>query len=225
MAHQNESTSSRPPTPWFHVIPCAVLVALLTLTGILSGYFGILNEFKVIRTNEKFVGRNIILNTHLISMDPLLAVMVLQWLITGDTACPADTANTSSPGCSKVDIFFDTNLVASTDGSGQTQSNEIQTKPIFIWNPLLANNVHANAANFKTSITVAPTRSLMFYPWDGYTSEIVIEARVSNSTEPVGVELDIANGGAVYVCLCLIGYYVNQGDHQRVQRRNQSQPR
>ncbi|RXW17704.1 hypothetical protein EST38_g8158 [Candolleomyces aberdarensis] len=158
-----------------------------------------------------FDGRTLEFEAVLISADPKAGMMRLDWRILKETnsACRSDNL----PACTEVDIFFDTNLLKA-EGTFSTQEETLSSnppdRPIFKFNAtaLVLEDRFSRTPTFRTQLALfSPDRSdssLIFYPFDAYTAEIIFFARENRTGNTVGVSIKQTRGIAVYGIIVLL---------------------
>ncbi|KAF9473957.1 hypothetical protein BDN70DRAFT_937020 [Pholiota conissans] len=144
-----------------------------------------------------FLGRTILMDVALIDADPSVQTVMLDWTFVGEENSPCGTTNLT--GCTNVNIFFDnSNLLV--DGADTIRNSNRPTKPIFVHNAtaLAINDIIANTATFRTNLAMfSPTdrsSSLIFYPFDEYTSQIFVFAQDTVTNERIGIRIARTRG-------------------------------
>ncbi|KAK7444355.1 hypothetical protein VKT23_015370 [Stygiomarasmius scandens] len=128
--------------------------------------------------------------------------MTLDWTVMDEANSSCSKENLTS--CSDVGIFFDNNLLRMDQGfdSGPILNNR-PTQPIFILNATAKAvvDVMANTPTFRTSLAlfspIQTPSSLIYYPFDRYTAELLIFAQDMSTNETVGITLSETRGIAV----------------------------
>ncbi|KAF9054820.1 hypothetical protein BJ165DRAFT_1440935 [Panaeolus papilionaceus] len=197
------------------IISCVVFLISAPILSIMLGLNLHTRDFEYKNpANSNFNGRTLLMQARLIGADPAMGTLTLDWNILGekgveecykepgveDPAVVAARRNLSA--CTDVQIFFDMNLLRSSDNSA-SRSNDIPIRPIFKFNAtsFALNDVRANTPIFRTELalfsTVDKHSSLIYYPFDRYSAEVFMFARDAKTNLTVGIELDKARGIAV----------------------------
>jgi len=173
-----------------------VLAAIIF--GVVIGWEFRIRNFDDIEPYPNTPRRTIGFEVNLVSVDPTVGTMIVDWFIVNDTACNG----TNMSICTEVDIFFDTNLLRLDDADNSTTpSNGLPTNPIFHWIPSVQGDHRANLAAFRTTIALfsreRTASTLQAYPFDVYSAQIFIFAQVSGTNDSVKVIKAMTQGIAV----------------------------
>ncbi|PPQ76171.1 hypothetical protein CVT24_006597 [Panaeolus cyanescens] len=197
------------------IISCVVFLISAPILSIMLGLNLHTRDFEYKKKpSVSFEGRTLLMQARLISADPALGTLTLDWNILGekgvgvcyresgveDPVVVAKRRNLTA--CTDVQIFFDTNLLRSNDHIA-SRSNDPPTRPIFRFNAtsFALNDVRGNTPMFRTELALFSTldkqSSLIYYPFDEYSAEIFMFAQDVETNQTVGVDLDKARGIAV----------------------------
>ncbi|KAF8184783.1 hypothetical protein BJ912DRAFT_905383 [Pholiota molesta] len=184
------------------IICCFTFLVLSPLTSVLLGVNLHTKDFFYTPDphNPVFTGRTLLLEAVLVSADPTMSIMSFDWSILSEGPnSPCTPTNVDQ--CTDVNIFFDNNLLAETDSSMRT--SDPPTTPLFRHNATAAilQDIRANTPTFRTDLQLfSPLNhesSLIFYPFDVYTSEIFIFAQDVKTNNTVGITISSTRGIAV----------------------------
>ncbi|TDL16925.1 hypothetical protein BD410DRAFT_794837 [Rickenella mellea] len=193
----------RKPSTWPRWIWASVAFAILILPAAITvGFFDRVRDVNCGILPPIDTQRTINLQMDLISVDPLNAVTVLEWLVGGDTCgCNSD--------CPAVNIFFDVNLLTGAAPKSDPPSNNLLTNPTFVFNRTAACSVGDGAAPlFVTSVYLSfditkgnrefsSKTSLEDYPFDEYFALAAFYARDNSTGQMVNVNVTPTRGVAV----------------------------
>ncbi|TFK29100.1 hypothetical protein FA15DRAFT_700380, partial [Coprinopsis marcescibilis] len=121
----------------------------------------------------------------------------------------SDCTEQNLDACTTVNLFFDTNYLRADgtftpeDADNEIHSSDIPTKPIFRLNTrnIAARDIRGKTPTFRTTLALFSPgdhpSSLMNYPFDRYTSEIVMFAQEVDSNATVGTAIGKTQGIAI----------------------------
>ncbi|KAK7462268.1 hypothetical protein VKT23_007869 [Stygiomarasmius scandens] len=181
---------------------CIMALVLCPTVSVLVGLNFHARDFSYTGAESKLSGRQILLEAVLISADPKLGTLTLDWTVMGEVNSSCSKENLTT--CSDVGIFFDNNLLRADQGSGGGPIfNNRPTQPIFVFNATAkaVADIMVNTPTFRTPLAlfspVQSPSSLLYYPFDSYTAEIFMFAQDMNSNETVDISLNKTRGIAV----------------------------
>ncbi|KAF5348056.1 hypothetical protein D9758_010006 [Tetrapyrgos nigripes] len=186
----------------YWIFICILALVLSPTVSVLVGLNFHARDFSYTGAESEYPGRQILLEAILISADPKLGTLTLDWNVMGEANSSCSKENLTT--CSDVGIFFDNNLLRmdKDSGSGPILNNR-PTQPIFIFNATAkaVADIMVNTPTFRTPLALfSPLESpssLIYYPFDRYTAEIFIFAQDMGTNETVGVSLGKTRGIAV----------------------------
>ncbi|PBK68441.1 hypothetical protein ARMSODRAFT_1019578 [Armillaria solidipes] len=132
---------------------------------------------------------------NLVSADIFDGTIVVEWIVQGDSCFS---------NCSEVEIFFDTPSLSIYGDS--LYNNDTETYPVFVWNATLAEAAHRN---FRTELNLTTYNdftygynqfgysSLIYYPFDYYTTKVTLSARDTLTSEELGLWVSWSSGKVV----------------------------
>ncbi|KAJ7575899.1 hypothetical protein C8J56DRAFT_405531 [Mycena floridula] len=150
-----------------------------------------------------YSGRTIVLEVVLISADPKLGTLTLDWTMMGEANSLCSRTTPTPTNCSNINLFFDNNLLRSDQGSGDIMSSNRPSSPIFVFNAtaFAVTDIIANTPTFRTQLSLfSPSNvpsSLIYYPFDRYNAEILVFAQDADNNNTIGVSLGRTRGIAV----------------------------
>ncbi|KAF9471880.1 hypothetical protein BDN70DRAFT_868898 [Pholiota conissans] len=175
---------------------CVAFVAVCPVISVLIGLNLHARDLFFVPAPEPtpYVGRQVLMDIALISMDPMEQTMTLDWTFVGEEMSPCSAANLT--GCTDINIFFDDNLLS--DGSDTIKNSNRPTVPIFIHNAsaFAITDIVANTPTFRTDLTIfSPadrSSSLIYYPFDN--AEIFIFAQDASTNNTIGIKVARTRG-------------------------------
>ncbi|KAF8994992.1 hypothetical protein BDQ17DRAFT_1330842 [Cyathus striatus] len=140
--------------------------------------------------------RTVTLEAELISIDPTTSTLVMDWVVTNDSCVYFNQ------DCTSVALFFDLNLLLSSDSPSTNRTNDLANVPIFIWNPVNFGRPFFMVAIFRTTSmlftgTEKSSSTLQNYPFDTYGAVFVVYGNETQSNDLVNIEVDGSDGVAV----------------------------
>ncbi|KAJ7589987.1 hypothetical protein C8J56DRAFT_1025257 [Mycena floridula] len=150
-----------------------------------------------------YSGRTIVLEVVLIAADPKQGTLTLDWTMMGEANSLCSRTTPTPTNCSNINLFFDNNLLRTDQGSGDIMSSNRPSSPIFVFNAtaFAITDIIANTPTFRTQLALfSPSNvpsSLIYYPFDRYTAEILVFAQDADNNNTVGVSLGRTRGIAV----------------------------
>ncbi|KAG2006035.1 hypothetical protein CC2G_002389 [Coprinopsis cinerea AmutBmut pab1-1] len=184
---------------------CFAFIVLAPVISIVMGYHLHSNDMVYpAEPKAEFPGRTISLEVVLVSADPKLGSITLDWSFLRELRSPCSIDNVDA--CTDVNLFFDANLLrASGEYSSQEDvaSSGRPDRPVFVLNTrgIVERDIRAQKPTFRTQLSLFHPSdrhsSLLFYPFDTYTAEIVLFAEEVGTNATVGVEIGDARGVAI----------------------------
>ncbi|KAG2008798.1 hypothetical protein CC2G_014190 [Coprinopsis cinerea AmutBmut pab1-1] len=176
-------------------------VAFTLLAPIVSIVLGITLHDKdmtyPVPSADNFDGRTLNFEVVLVAADPKDGTMKVDWTLVGEEKSPCRADNLDA--CTDVNVFFDTNVLASKDDDdddgGEVKSSDRPDRPLFKINArgFAERDILSRVPTFRTNLALYSKEkepaSLIFYPFDRYTSDIVMWAREVGTNESVAVRI------------------------------------
>ncbi|KAH6911934.1 hypothetical protein BKA70DRAFT_1098864 [Coprinopsis sp. MPI-PUGE-AT-0042] len=184
---------------------CVAFFVLAPVVSILLGVNLHARDMQYIQLDRPdFPGRTVAFEVVLVAADPKHGILRMDWKIVEEenSACNADNLD----ACTPVNIFFDTNLLR-PEGAFSTQeaimTSERPRRPLFVFNAagFATKDVRAQRPIFRTQLALFSEgehpSSLLYYPFDRYTSELVFFAEEATTNATLGVKVKRTGGVAV----------------------------
>ncbi|KAF8192095.1 hypothetical protein BJ912DRAFT_1096404 [Pholiota molesta] len=148
------------------------------------------------RPDTDFAGRQVLIEVVLVTADPTLQTVTLDWTFLGEETSPCSATNLT--GCTNINMFFDDNLLS--NGADTIKNSNYPTTPIFVHNAtaFAITDIIANTPTFRTNLMMfSPAdraSSLLFYPFDSYTTQIFIYAQDATTNATIGIKIARTRG-------------------------------